>query len=300
MKEHPTRTLLSSRPFRLHVVLLLFLSCLVGASAPTADAEVAFCKGSVVRDYRMPFKRMPNIRRIPATGHLPFAPADIFLTFPSNPVLVPREGPGTSINYGFEFRSAKRRIVTLNWIINVQVSRVNRDGRVIMKAGLKRRKLQNVTVRQLEQFAISFGLPRREAFYRVDLSFKSLRGNLLGKYGQYVRVMRPTRSVKLETSPGLNRPGEDIFFRLKNFGTARTSYGEPFAIEKQNGAYWSPYLTEADLGPWRRWLRTLPGGTAGRCQSFTVPLGTEAGRYRVKKALPLPASAVDAEFEVAP
>jgi hypothetical protein len=141
-------------------------------------------------------------------------------------------------------------------------------------------------------------LPRQEGFYLLTLAFRSQNGRLLGKYGQYLRILKSKVSAKLVLGPRIPVPGDVVYLQLVNTGTLHISYGEPFLIEEYSSSGWEP--TAVELGPWHRILFNLAGGLAGRCQQFVVPSELAPGQYRLRKDIANPKMSVTAGFEVPP
>lgn len=275
------------------VVLFTLLFPGLGQAAPGG-----FCEDLIVHDYRKPFKRMPGVHRPPSSGQLPFAPSQTLLT-QSASVILPLENQGRpEYSYGFESYSAAKRTFRLNWQIEAHLYQVSKRGEPRGTIQRQRRFVGRVSERNFSRIQFPFLLPRHQAFYRVDLTFRRKDGSLIERYGQYLRVVPHTVAVALAVSSKSVSPGEEMSIRVENAGTSRVSYGEPFAVDRLAGSQWSTYLSESELGPWRRPLVGLEAGTAGRCQEFMVPLDAPAGRYRVKKRLAQPDRAVTAEFEV--
>jgi hypothetical protein len=281
------------------VMAIAFSALLVGPRDTSAGSGLSFCKPEVVHDYTRPFQRLPRVHNPPESGKLPFAPSATVLSQPENPVLVSEDGASPYFSYGFSSYSSQERKLVLNWHILIKLVRVNGRGDPVEVVTELRRRIGTVSDAELGRVFLPFFLPKKEALYRVDLVFRKQNRALLGRYGQYLRVVRPTVAVKLALEREMVEPGQLLQFRVQNQGTTRASYGTPFSVERFDGSKWAVYLGEDELGPWRRILYKVYGGTAGRCQSLTLPADTGPGRYRIRKPLAQPARALTAEFEVA-
>ena len=145
---------------------------------------------------------------------------------------------------------------------------------------------------------MSFDVGRQPSFYRLDVNFRRLHGDLhLASYSMYLRVLRPRFAARLAVSARLLRPEETLFLRIENPGTDTVHFGEPFLIEQLEGDRWKP----VPLGLyWRRPLLGLGAGGVSRCQSYDIPAGTAGGLYRVRKDLLGRHRHLTAEFEVQP
>lgn len=87
------------------------------------------------------------------------------------------------------------------------------------------------------------------------------------------------RGVVLAVSKKGVEPGAFVYARLLNFGSKTAGYGREFLIERYSAAGWGLDPSSPD-GPWVKSLSKLPGGAAGRCYVFRVPVGQAEGRYR--------------------
>lgn len=78
-------------------------------------------------------------------------------------------------------------------------------------------------------------------------------------------------------------------------GTATNVCIASVLLETFKGSIWIPSV---GLGQWHRPIFKILSGTAGKCQSFSVPSDIPAGLYRFKKQLASPARNVTASFEI--
>jgi hypothetical protein len=273
---------------------LLVVGHWVNGSAP-AGVDSDFCSRPVVRDFEKPFDRMPRVHEPPFSGELPFAPSRTYLHQPRSQVLVTDEY--MQIGYAFGVDQGPDRTFALNWLVSGRLFKVNGRGESIKALTDKKWSIGTVSDEEFGDLAFRFGLPSGEGLYRVDLIFRKDNGRVIGRYGQYFRVVRPTVSVRLALSQQSARSGEAIFLRIENFGTTAVSYAEPFYVERFNGTGWVPY----PLGyAWHRPIFRIRGGLAGKCQSFPIPSDMPSGLYRFRKPLASPGRALTASFEVLP
>jgi hypothetical protein len=264
-------------------------------STGSGAAELSrFCEKRVVHDYERPLNSLPKLRAIPE--HPSFAPRNTSLDGSANAILVLEDGEAGRVGYGFTAPDSDRR-VSLHWTVAGQAAQVNAKGEEIRPLARVRRRVGVVDVAALNDLYLSFRIPSDPGLYRVDLVFRGKERKLLGRYGQYFRVVRPTVSVGLAASPAIAHRGEDVNVRVLNFGTVSVGYGTPFSVEQFDGTGWIRY-------PWnQRWTRPLfrlGGGQAGFCQTFPVPEDMPPGVYRFRKGLSNPSmSLTTAPFEVA-
>jgi len=281
------------RSFPLVVGMLFWIVLLGGASA--GSTSVSFCGDRIVHDYSRPFDRMPGLRGVPASGQLPFAPPQTTFS-PSTSQVVLAQKASPRYSYGFE--SFLNRRLRLDWRIEGRLSLVDAKGKVLRILEQKTWVLGTVSEEEFNKLTLGFKLDQGQRVYRSDLVFRKADGGLLGRFAEYVRIVKRTNNVKLGIYRDTVRPSEPVVFRVENVGTARATYGPPFTLERFDGNGWASY--PAELGPWRRVLWSAHGGMAGPCQEWQIPGNTTAGKYRVRKSLVRPVGEVNATFEVVP
>lgn len=280
------------------IAALAILALSLAPAVASADSP-PFCGEQIVHDYTRPFQRMPRLHEPPKSGHFPFAPPRVYLQSPERSVLVSEDGMGPVFSYGLSSTSSIERTIRLDWVMVARVFRVDGRGRPVEVVNRRSRAIGTVSDKELSRISLPLWLSSKESLYKVELSIMGRHGALLGRYGQYLRVVRPTVAVGLGLNSKSLRPGAALDFRVENFGTARVSYGEPFSIERFDGV-WSVYLSEAQLGPWHRNLLGLFSGAVGRCQRVRIPADAPPGKYRLRKALVRPSVSLSKEFSVAP
>ena len=272
------------------------------SQAVTYEPAPPFCEGAVVHDYLMPLKRMPRLHSPPSTGRLGFASERLRLR--PLPSLLVGEG-----KVGYELTLFERGSpVHLGWDVTATLVQVDWRGRVKEVVTRSRRHLATVSRRR--GGGVRFPVGEAPAVYRLTVVFRTEAGRKLGGYGFYFRVVSPTQNARLSLNTDSYRPGNMVFGRIENFGTASVLYGAPYAIERQEGSAW----TEAPESPRGPWILigyiTGPGLAAEHCSGFWVPPGMPLGRYRMVKELSFmtrlpiegrpPSTPVAAEFDIVP
>jgi len=126
---------------------------------------------------------------------------------------------------------------------------------------------------------IVFPVPTKPGNYLVQVEFKKMAGESIGRLGDYFRVVAPTTDARMTLSATSLHPGDVLGACLENFGTATLEYGPGSLIETFDGSTWG----RAAISP--------PGGTtdiayflgAGQrrpLSSVTIPPKATPGLYR--------------------
>lgn len=169
-----------------------------------ADAA-SFCGSRIVRDYEAPLRALPPASPVPSS--LPFAPPGL------------RATPFRSTGEGLLYRGVRPSLnlwgdgtrIDLNWNVKLLVSRPAADGSV--------GEVVSETTGWVGEVGGSHVLVAKKALaelgtYRVDTSFESQSGEVLGSYFEYVQAIPVTWRVRLAlnrrvVSPGGLVQGED-------------------------------------------------------------------------------------------
>lgn len=94
---------------------------------------------------------------------------------------------------------------------------------------------------------------------------------------------RPDVAVRLAISKQTFSLGDIVYFRVQNIGATNVGLiGEAFVIQRYDEGTWTKDALTPDGFRRVRW-GYLPPGKAGPCQQFALPVGTPAGRYRIRK-----------------
>jgi len=124
-----------------------------------------------------------------------------------------------------------------------------------------------------------FRLPGKPSLYRFEIEFRNRAGKRIGRFGRYLRVMRPRRDARLTLKATSFQPGETVSPRLENFGTESLLYGLGYSIESYDGATWSRSAIDRPRPVPLIGLRTGPGEAAS-CWDFTIPPDARPGLHR--------------------
>jgi hypothetical protein len=263
-----------------------------------AIADQKFCAGAIAHDYTRPFSRMPPARPLPHSGKLPFLPGNVRLFKPGQATLV--LGGFRDLSYYLSIASGELLSREVDLQVKARLNEVSARGRplqVIRTAGFRIKTRNPATV---DRQQVSFELPARAGFFRVDADFARTDGSPLAQYHEYFRSVRPTFRTRLEVARDAVKAGDRLFFRVANIGTQPIAFGEEFRVEARDGGRWS--RVDLALGPWHRLRLGLGPGEAGKCQSFVIPDVLDPnGSYRFVKDLLRPSMAISSDkFTVVP
>lgn len=255
--------------------VLLLLSGVAPALAGGDGEMNPACGDATVRDYLAPLRRMRDLREIPDSGQLPFAPRGVLLRVSDDGL---RVGPGA---IGFALvDNAVDQDRRLNWRITAKLVRVDRAGRPGRLLKARAWHLGTVDLRD-DVEAMRLAVDGRPSFYRIDITFGTTGGKRLGSYAEYFRVVRRSVDVDLALSSKSIQQGQSLRARVENRGTesvvpASLTYLEQFEDHEWRSV--SSHLTPG-LRPWIR--AVLPAGRAARCVEIRIPTEQRAGPYRI-------------------
>jgi hypothetical protein len=260
-------------------VAVAFVSLLAAAPAASAIAyepEPSFCKPALLRDHLEPLERLPKLPAPPRSGRLAFGPTSLRLE--PLPALITGEG---RVGYRL-YLQRQGASVHPRWTVTTTLVRVDWQGRLVKTIARATRKVRTIDARR--GAGVEFDLSGAFGPYRVLSVFRSKAGEKLGSYGFYFRLVRPDESARLALNSRSYRPGQTVFARVDNFGTALVTYGVPYAIEQLSGSTWSK-APESPKGPWILPLYFSEPGMSGDCTGFWIPPSMPAGRYRMVKQI---------------
>lgn len=276
----------------------------------TSQAGAAFCETGIVHNYLKPLERMPEVRQAPVDQHLPFGPFRVFLGHTNRvPLQVGSGELGFHLSYS-PFHLHKHFSPRLDWLVTAQLTRVDRRGRSIellgrIKKQVKRLRSSDDRPRDTLHFSFEVSNP---ALYRVEIAFRGRSKEMLARYGEYIRVLRPRFDAQLALDRSSFRPGEVVSPRLENYGTESLFYGLDYSIESYDGVSWTPAPIKASGIVPAIGLGTGPGGAAS-CWNFRIPMDAPPGLYRFVREVEHAAGlfghrgepiALTAEFDIAP
>ncbi|HEX4752893.1 MAG TPA: hypothetical protein VH268_08335 [Solirubrobacterales bacterium] len=258
--------------------LAAFSPLATGATKKTAATTAApFCSNPVVDNYRAPLQALQPIPALPESGVLRFAPTGttIAATGPQG-VLV-----GGS-NIGFRLANAAAvgtPTKTLNWTVLERLTRLTKNGHGLHPAGLKR-----INLRQLpagKHRGLTFPVAATPAIYSLEVTIQNHRGRLLGRYGEYIRVVSRTVNVGITLAAYDNVvPGAYLESCFENHGSA-TVAPTGTSLERFDASSWRPVVVGTQYSPAQTpILRTLGPGEADRIATL-VPPSARPGLYRL-------------------
>jgi hypothetical protein len=275
------------------VVALLTVLLAVAAGLSTAGAakkrakpkqpatSAVFCP-PVVDNYRAPLEKLKPIPAVPDGGVLRFAPAGLTLgiTGPQG-ILV-----GGSTSVGLRLTSAATAAVTkpLEWVVLERLIRFSADGSRIEPAGLKRIDLKQLPAGKHR--GLTFPLTSAPGIYSLEITIQNHRGRLLGRYGEYLRVVNRTVSAAIKLAAYDNVvPGAYVESCFENHGSATIAPTATTLEHLENGA-WRPVAVPVgpQYAPAQTAIqRTLGPGEAERIGAL-VPANAKPGLYKLDLA----------------
>jgi hypothetical protein len=223
------------------------------AKAKKAKATVPapFCSNPGT-NYLAPVQKLQAIPALPEGGVLRFAPEGTTLgvTGPQGLLI-----GGSSVGFRLT-NSAPEGTPTkvLKWVVLERLIRLTDSGQKLHPSGLKRIDLKQLPAGKHR--GLTFPLPTSPAVYSVEVTIQNHRGRLLGRYGEYVRVVerKVEAGLSLPTYDNVP-PGSTLEACFENKGTATMTPGAT-TLERLDGTTWKPVnapttysLATRTLGP---------------------------------------------------
>ena len=166
----------------------------------------------------------------------------------------------------------------LNWIVLERLIRLTKNGQGLHPAGLKRIDLAQLPVGKHR--GLTFPIPAAPAIYSLEVTIQNHRGRLLGRYGEYIRVVNRTVNIGLTPVAYDNIvPGSTLEGCFENHGTASVLPGAT-SIERNEDGTWRPvpigptYAVPTPVAP-----RILGPGETEKL-GFYIPPNARPGLYR--------------------
>jgi hypothetical protein len=232
-----------------------------------------FCGSPVVDNYWATIEKLKPIPAVPEGGALRFAPEGLTLgvTGPQG-ILV-----GGS-NVGLRLTNAAETTPRLGWVVLERLIRFSADGTKIQPAGLKRIDLKQLPAGKHRGLTFPLTAP---GIYSLEITIQNHRGRLLGRYGEYVRVVARTVDVGIKLSAYDNvAPGAYIESCFENHGSAPvlpTGTG----LERFDGTSWRPVVVGPQYAPAQTAIQRILGpGEAERIGTL-VPPDAKPGLYKL-------------------
>ncbi|MBS1845740.1 MAG: hypothetical protein JST53_15085 [Actinobacteria bacterium] len=240
--------------------------------------SVAFCSSPVVDNYWAPVEHLQPIPPVPEGGVLPFGPAGMTLgaTGPQR-LLVGGSNIGFRLANTAPATEAKAR--RLNWTVLERLIRLTKEGRGLHPEGLKR-----INLKQLppgKHRGVTFPIPTNPAIYSLEITIQNGRGRLLGRYGQYIRVVDRLVNVGITLSAyDKLAPGSYVESCFENHGTA-TVTPTGTSLEHLEYGTWRPVVVGPQYSPAQSPIqRTLGPGEAEKIATL-VPPNAKPGLYKL-------------------
>jgi len=248
------------------------------ASINSFNSEyTAFCEPKKpVRDFGL--SELPPVREVPESakglGH-----GAVTMSGRVRPWVTSDPEP-----FGYEFWEYPDAGVRLDWTVTAQLWTIDRQG-----TALREVDHEELVIRRLDGARaprIFLDPPeKRRGFYRFDMQIANQDGKVIGSYGTYFKVVRPSWGpLRLQLHRDVLRPGQQLLSRVANYGSEPISYGESFGVQRYEDGAWRP-APKLTPNYWNAWLGALSAGLASRCSSLSLPLLTLPGRYRVVKLI---------------
>jgi hypothetical protein len=263
-------------------VLLTFGAAAAGAAhkpktKSTTAAPAPFCSSAVVDNYRGPLETLQPIPAVPEGGALPFAPAGMTLaaTGPQG-LLVGGSNVGFRLADGAPAGGTARQ---LNWTVLERLVRLTKNGHNLHPAGLKRINLGQLP--EGKHRGLTFPIATTPAIYSLEVTIQNHRGRLLGRYGEYLRVVERSVDVAI-TLAAYDKvlPGAYLESCFENHGTA-TVTPTGTGLEHLDGSTWRPVAVGPQYSPAQTSIqRTLGPGEAERIGTL-VPPNARPGLYKL-------------------
>ncbi len=243
-----------------------------------APASGPFCSSPIVDNYRAPIEKLQPIPAVPEGGVLPFAPPGTTLgaTGPQG-LLIGGSNIGFRLTNGAPATAAAPQ--RLNWVVLERLIRLTDEGRKLHPAGLKRLDLKQLPAGKHR--GLTFPIPSGPAIYSLEITIQNHRGRLLGRYGQYIRVVDRLVNVGITLSATDKvAPGSYLESCFENHGSASvTPTGTN--LEHLEGGTWRPVVVGPRYSPAQSAIqRTLGPGEAERIATL-VPPNARPGLYKL-------------------
>jgi len=241
-------------------------------------AAPAFCTNPA-DNYRAPLEKLQKMPAVPEGGALPFATGlTLGITGPQG-VLV----GGSSVGFRLTDTAPEGTVASrLDWTVLERLTRLTQNGQNPHPEGLKRINLGQLPAGKYR--GLTFALPSKPAIYSLEVTIQNRRGRLLGRYGEYLRVVNRTVDVgiSLAAYDGI-APGSYLESCFENHGSASVTPGWT-NLERFDGSTWRPVFTGPRYAPEQTPIqRTLGPGESEKIGTL-VPSNALPGLYRLTAA----------------
>jgi hypothetical protein len=204
----------------------------------TATVPAPFCSNPNT-NYLAPMQKLQAIPAVPEGGELRYAPEGMTLgvTGPQGLLI-----GGSSVGFRLTNSAAEGTPTkVLKWVVLERLIRLTGGGQKLHPSGLKRIDLKQLPAGKHR--GLTFPLPTSPAVYSVEVTIQNHRGRLLGRYGEYVRVIERLVNAGLSLATYDNvAPGSTLEACFENNGTASMTPGAT-TLERLDGTTWKPVNT---------------------------------------------------------
>jgi hypothetical protein len=239
-----------------------------------------FCSSTVIDNYRAPLEKLQPIPALPEGGVVAFAPEGTTLgaTGPQG-VLVGGSSIGFRLTNSAPSTTPTKRV---DWTVLERLIRLTDNGSRLHPAGLKRIDLGQLPAGKHR--GLTFPLPSTPAIYSLEVTIQNHRGRLLGRYGEYVRVVERVVDVGITLSAYDNVvPGSYLENCFENHGSASvTPTGT--SLERFDGATWHPVAVGPQYSPAQTTIQRTLGPGEGERIGTLVPPNAKPGLYKLNAA----------------
>lgn len=258
------------------------MACLATTACPAPASASMFTYGNPafcapkkpVRDFGL--SKLPPVREVPESAK-PLGHGAVTMYGGWSRVM-PEPQP---FGYGFSEHNYGGDGVRLDWTITAQLWTVDKRGTPFREIDHEELFIGHLSA--LRQPHIDVDPPKgRRGFYRFSMQIADRSGKVIGAYGAYFRVVRPSWRPKLRLTREVLRPGERLLIRIENYGSKSVSYAEPFGVQRFENGGWVP-VPDLLRARWRMWLGLLGAGGTGKCNVLSLPPDMPFGSYRIVK-----------------
>lgn len=256
------------------------------------------CPEATEVDYQEPLAELPPLPPSTARDGLGIGPPRLRLVAVGDALNIEKG------RFGYELsvdRQTIRHPVILDGFTELELDRVNRQGRAVEAISTGRRELGTVAGPAFNGKPFLVSVPARSGLYRFQAWLRDAQGVAVGRFAKYLRVVRPVTDVRLMVEGSPIRPGSRTSFWIENRGTQGVNpLGRAFAFEVLEGSSWVKAPGNPKAFP-KVALKPLSAGEVGGCISFEIPPESRPGLYRFSKEVMLSSGAkkrLIAAFEV--
>ncbi|HEX3737717.1 MAG TPA: hypothetical protein VHV53_09260 [Solirubrobacterales bacterium] len=240
-----------------------------------AAAPAPFCTNPA-DNYMAPLEKLRRLPAVPTGGALPFASGLTLGATGPQGVLV----GGSNIGFRLSNTTPAGGVAPkLSWTVLERLTRLTHEGHRLHPAGLKRIDLKQLPAEKHR--GLTFPIPATPAIYSLEVTIQNHRGRLLGRYGEYIRVVDRVVNVGLTlASYDKVAPGAYVESCFENHGSASvTPTGT--SLERLDGGSWRPVVVGPQYSPAQSAIqRTLGPGESEKIGTL-VPPNALPGLYRL-------------------